>query len=334
MIPIFILALQVLSAVGRPQNDGLIHTDLIPERRDNLPAELIDLFMNGTDRQASSRAVNSCGCAAASSSGRIVGGSEVSPKYKYPYQIYFQANGYMCGGTIINKRYVLTAMHCLYDKSGNEHPVSKTSVIVGEHNLNDGVNEGGQYIQVEKFIKRSDYDSTNIVNDIAILKLKSDIKFTNNVKPACLPTDTSKTYVGEWGIVSGYGGTVGYAYGEAVQQQSSTHALKVTSVKILGSSDCCQVDSGGPMTVVEDGKYTVVGVVSYGSGCASTTPGVYARVTNYLSWISSNTKDGDCEGGSTDTSTGGSTDTSTGGSTDTSTGGSTCSYTDQYTNCG
>merc|ERR1712080_41163 len=68
----------------------------------------------------------------------------------------------------------------------------------------------------------------------------------------------------------------------------------------------------------EDGKYTVVGVVSYGSGCASTTPGAYARVTNYLSWISSNTQDGDCEEGSTDTST----------------GGSTCSYTDQYTNCG
>merc|ERR1712080_519367 len=96
MIPILILALQVLSAVGRPQNDGLIHTDLIPERRDNLPAELIGLLMNGTARQAESRAVNSCGCAAPSSSGRIVGGSEVSPKYKYPYQIYFQANGYMC----------------------------------------------------------------------------------------------------------------------------------------------------------------------------------------------------------------------------------------------
>merc|ERR1712080_413467 len=330
MIPILILALQVLSAVGRPQNDGLIHTDLTPERRDNVPAELVDLLMNGTARQAESRAVNSCGCAEVSSSERIVGGSEVSPKYKYPYQIYFQANGYMCGGTIINKRYVLTAMHCLYDQSGNEHPVSKTSVIIGEHNLDDGINEGGQYIQVEEFIKRSDYDSTNIVNDIAILKLKSDITFTDNVKPACLPTDTSKTYVGRWGIVSGYGGTVGYAYGEEVQQQSSTHALKSTRVKILGSFECsqmtsgdsatrmcgfadgtdsCQGDSGGPMTVVEDGKYTVVGVVSYGSGCASTTPGVYARVTNYLSWISSNTQDGDCEEGSTDTSTGGSTDT-------------------------
>merc|ERR1711890_128030 len=218
MIPILILALQVLSAVGRPQNDGLIHTDLIPERRDNLPAELIGLLMNGTARQAESRAVNSCGCAAPSSSGRIVGGSEVSPKYKYPYQIYFQANGYMCGGTIINKRYVLTAMHCLYDQSGNEHPVSKCSVVVGEHDIGDGLNEGGQVIAIRRFIKRSDYDSRSFVNDIALLELEKDITYTKNVKSACLPTDASKTYVGQWGILSGWGGTVGYAPGERVQQ--------------------------------------------------------------------------------------------------------------------
>merc|ERR1719219_37144 len=348
MIPILILALQVLSALGRPQNDGLIHTDLIPERRDNLPAELIDLFMNGTSRQASSRAVNSCGCAAPSSSGRIVGGSEVSPKYKYPYQIYFQANGFMCGGTIINKRYVLTAAHCLFDKFGNKHPVSRCSVILGEHNLDDQINEGGQIIAVDRFIERADYSTRGHANDIAILKLKTDIKFTDNVKPACLPTDTSKTYVGQMGTVSGWGGTVGYAFGQSVKQKVSTHALKVTEVKILGSSDCrqitdgdsatrmcafasgtdsCQGDSGGPMTVVENGKYTVVGVVSYGAGCASTTPGVYARVTNYLSWISTNTQDGDCSGGSTGGSSGG----STGGST---TAASTCAHTDQFSNCG
>jgi secreted trypsin-like serine protease len=53
----------------------------------------------------------------------------------------------MCGGTILNKRYVLTAMHCLFDQNGQKHPANKVSIIAGEHNVCDdfnGLNEGGQ----------------------------------------------------------------------------------------------------------------------------------------------------------------------------------------------
>merc|ERR1711962_419914 len=263
------------------------------------------------------RVVNDCDCAAATN--RIVGGAENNPKYSLPYQIFFSANGYMCGGTIINKRYVLTAMHCLFAQDGSKHPVERTKVILGEHNLCDGVNEGGQEIAVERYIERDDYNKDTLKNDIAILKLKSDIKFTANVKPACFPTDASRSYAGFQSITSGWGGTVQYHHGQPVNQQTSC-VLKSTGLKILDAkdtacrqvtkgedktmmcafkqgTDTCQGDSGGPLVVKENGKYVVVGVVSYGFGCASVTPGVYARVTNYLHWIKANTGDGSCGSG-------------------------------------
>jgi hypothetical protein len=45
-------------------------------------------------------------------------------------------------------------------------------------------------IGVEKYIERADYNTQTLKNDIALLKLKSDITFTNKVKPACLPTSS------------------------------------------------------------------------------------------------------------------------------------------------
>lgn len=58
-----------------------------------------------------------------------------------------------------------------------------------------------------------------------------------------------------------------------------------------GGKDSCQGDSGGPMTFdVDEDTRQLVGVVSFGTGCAEPTyPGVYGRVTSVRSWIKSET---------------------------------------------
>merc|ERR1711936_791991 len=73
---------------------------------------------NGRGRSlASERSSSDCGCGQAPAAGRIVGGGEVTPMHSRPYQVYLQSCSSkgcaMCGATLLNKRYVLTAMHCV-----------------------------------------------------------------------------------------------------------------------------------------------------------------------------------------------------------------------------
>merc|ERR1712107_740130 len=166
------------------------------------------------------RAINTCDCAPVSSSDRIVGGKEVNPKFKLPYQVLVSpcnSNGQcmMCGGTILNKRYVVTAAHCLFD--GNTQLTvkggAKFRVMVGEHDHCKHNEAGGKsYVLASVVHKHPKFsmDNPSGDNDIAILKLSKDLTFSDKIKPACLPTSATKDYSGKAASVSGWGGTKAY----------------------------------------------------------------------------------------------------------------------------
>merc|ERR1712055_1163213 len=281
------------------------------------------------------RAINTCDCAPVSSSDRIVGGKEVNPKFKLPYQVLVSpcnSNGgcLMCGGTILNKRYVVTAAHCLYN--GNTEMTlkggAKFRVMVGEHDHCKHNEAGGKnFVMASVVHKHPKYDINSAAADfdIAILKLSKDLTFSNKIKPVCLPTSATKDYSGKASTISGWGGTKAYTPLKPVNQPGQC-GLKETIVNILKTSDkkcsdflgdsssttrlcawakgtdSCQGDSGGPLTVAENGKYVLLGVVSYGSGCATEHPGVYARVQGFLPWIKNIIADGECSSSSSGSS--------------------------------
>ena len=72
-----ILLLVISTALAAPQGNYSDYSDITMD----------DVIL---ERSAiSDRAINTCGCAPVSSTNRIVGGKEVSPKGKLPYQVMF-----------------------------------------------------------------------------------------------------------------------------------------------------------------------------------------------------------------------------------------------------
>ncbi|XP_052741183.1 uncharacterized protein LOC112045215 [Bicyclus anynana] len=100
---------------------------------------------------------------------------------------------YICGGTLISNKYVLTAAQC---SSSEGYPfVPETlSVFLGKFNLVGG-DEGSQEKVVNNIIIHENFNYRNLDNDISLLKLKTDVEFSNYVQPACLWYNKAYNYL-------------------------------------------------------------------------------------------------------------------------------------------
>merc|ERR1719354_1377692 len=206
-----------------------------------------------------------------------------------------------CGGTIISSRTILTAAHCTQGTSA-----SAMYVVVGEHDLTKS--DGEQYIRVCAKNEHPNYDSSTTDYDYATLTLCNDMVWAKDVSPACLPGNSGAgtEYEYKAAVVSGWGTLSSGGRQPSVLQETTVNTMAnsaccsfdkaysctdITARMMCASNpntDSCQGDSGGPLVVSTGSNYIIVGVVSWGYGCAqANAPGVYARVTNQLDWIKS-----------------------------------------------
>jgi len=246
--------------------------------------------------------VGSCRCGQKGGVGtKIVGGSSAS-RNEYPWQVGLvstRGGRPFCGGTLLSSDTVLTAAHC-------QTSVNSFNVVVGDHDAT--VADGEERISPSQWISHPNYRGND--NDFAIIKLSRPVTFSSRVLPACLP-DPSKSYdnvvatVTGWGTLSSGGSQPSTLQEVDVstmtngQCHRTVYSTSDISTNMMCASspgkDSCQGDSGGPLVTRDGSAYSLIGVVSWGYGCAQAdAPGVYARVTSQLGWINSHVSGTTC----------------------------------------
>ncbi|MFM9042989.1 MAG: S1 family peptidase, partial [bacterium] len=172
---------------------------------------------------------------------RIIGGT-LAPAGTWPSLVALvasggnPASGQFCGGTLIAKRWVLTAAHCLVDASGNAVPPGDQYVFAGQHDLT----APGEEIEVSRVLVNPNYDDTSTVNDIALLELTN--ASSQSVRPVIKPSQTDSWQPGDPALVAGWGGVVPQPVGcpgsPGCPAQTYSNELREVQVAVVDDADC------------------------------------------------------------------------------------------------
>jgi secreted trypsin-like serine protease len=248
----------------------------------------------------------SLGRGVAGAEGRIVNG-QPAVDGQLPWQVgILIGGGGMCGGSLIEPNWVLTAAHCI-DDSGTTVAPSSLTVFAGELDV-WSAGDTGQQLSVSTVIKHPSYDPITEDNDVALLELSTPATLGSFVDTIALASGGALEAGGVTATVSGWGNTSSggstsstllYALVDTwTNLDCGTPYPNTITANMLcaggapsNTTDSCQGDSGGPLAVeAQTYGWTLIGVTSWGHGCADPgVPGVYARVSRYVSWIQANT---------------------------------------------
>ncbi|XP_038109425.1 uncharacterized protein LOC6037523 [Culex quinquefasciatus] len=211
---------------------------------------------------------------------------------------------WQCGGSLIWDNFVLTAAHCVLDARSRAPDV----VRLGDLNLYSADDDRyAQQFSITAIVRHPKHRFSASYHDIALLKLDRNVTLDETVVPACLWTDEEIRF--RELIATGWGST-GFA------EEHTPNLLKVL-LKPMDNDRCslfypvskklhqglqsqhlcavdeqmdtCEGDSGGPLQVklLHNSRMTpfLVGVISFGSTCGVSNPGVYTRISEYHDWI-------------------------------------------------
>ncbi|XP_052894681.1 trypsin-7-like [Anopheles moucheti] len=221
---------------------------------------------------------------------RIVGGQPANIE-SYPYQVSVQElKVHICGGSIITRRWILTAGHCIDDTIPRYMQVRVGSSFYSEN---------GTLHNVQSYHAHPDHVPYSWIMDYALLKLEDSLVFSTAVQPIALASHPNDLLYDLDCVVAGWGRTLNT---EEKFDQLRTVEIPLVSRTLCniayegkvdmsmicagdyvnGGKGSCAYDSGGPLVCAG----IQVGIVSWGKGCALPGyPGVYSSVLYGRKWI-------------------------------------------------
>ncbi|XP_059141422.1 chymotrypsinogen A-like [Physella acuta] len=228
-----------------------------------------------------------CGVSKNDQSKQIVKGQD-APANAWPWQIRLVASKHFCGGSIINREWVVTALHC----------ATENVVSIRYGNIN---------FKKSKMIRTVKY-FTYPPGDIAVYKLSSPLNFSDSVQPICLPEDnvwdTTPCFATGWGrLFTEKSGVpvILQQIGSRIVNQTVCQAAQTFKGHLdkRGFYYCVQSvefptgeyagsfngDSGGPLSCLKNGRYYLVGVVSHGVKSSGSHIGFFGAVPRALPTI-------------------------------------------------
>jgi len=208
-----------------------------------------------------------------------------------PYQAHF------CGGSVYSAGWIITAAHCVSQTAAKDIVITAGT---------DKLGQDGERRNVRRVIVNPSYDGQSQDSDVALLELMAPLPLGPAIQPISLMTAAEEA---NWSWQAQPLSTVGWGAtregGQPVRdlrfvpvglvdRGSCNGALaydgKITENMVCagnseGGQDSCQGDSGGPLSASLAGKAKLLGVVSWGYGCARPgLVGVYTRVPRFAAW--------------------------------------------------
>ncbi|XP_051863077.1 serine protease grass-like isoform X1 [Drosophila albomicans] len=248
----------------------------------------------------------------------LVSHGELTRKEEFPWMalLKYETSGrpFLCGGSLITDRFVLTAAHCITASA------NIIAVRMGEHNLgieNDCLTDTDclpsyEEFGVEDIRRHPKYERHTNSYDIALIKLNRSVTFRPNIRPICLPiesksqniNDDQNFYIAGWGKTEKrmpspilLKALVVRQHLDVCRKYYKTGTFTENHICAMGNKkqETCQGDSGGPLFFRYYFKTTTrfvqYGVVSFGGqscGINENQPGVFASVLDMLPWITQN----------------------------------------------